>query len=87
MRVGGGDHSQSDDWEPSVTHRVAGHTADNIPFLKPEAVLLCKAQARRPKDEADFAAFAHLLPAAVSAWLRLALEQAHPGHYWLARLR
>jgi hypothetical protein len=61
-------------------------TADGVPYLKPEGVLLYKAKAARPKDEADFAACAPLLEPAARAWLRDALLRVHPLHSWIARL-
>jgi hypothetical protein len=42
------------------------HTADGIPYLRPELVLLFKAKAMRPKDELDFAA---ALPHVDRRWL------------------
>ncbi|WP_063009676.1 nucleotidyltransferase domain-containing protein [Nocardia kruczakiae] len=61
-------------------------TADGIPYVIPEVVLLFKAKARRAKDEADFL---HALPAMdtsrrsrLSGWL----SRVHPGHPWLETL-
>lgn len=62
------------------------HTADGIPYARPEVVLLFKAKAARPKDESDLAAVLphlsserkHLL----AAWISL----VHPGHFWLPDL-
>lgn len=62
------------------------HTADGIPYLIPEVVLLFKAKAQRPKDETDFQ---HTLPmldhsrrSRLSQWL----SRVHPGHPWLKPL-
>ena len=63
------------------------HTADGIPYGRPEVVLLFKAKRARPKDEDDFAAVLPLLDRARRRWLAEALELVHPGHRWLARLR
>ncbi|WP_234791677.1 nucleotidyltransferase domain-containing protein [Mycolicibacterium mucogenicum] len=59
------------------------HTDTGIPYLIPEAVLLFKAKAQRPKDQADFL---HALPmmdrsrrSRLSGWL----SQVHPDHPWL----
>lgn len=60
--------------------------ADGCPYLRPDVQLLYKAKARRPKDEADFAAVAPLLDAGARSWLRAALHAVAPGHDWLARL-
>lgn len=57
-----------------------------IPRLRPEGVLLYKAKARRPKDEADFATCLPHLSTQARAWLSVALERAHPGHSWLRAL-
>ena len=62
------------------------HTADGIPFVRPEVVLLFKAKRSREKDEADFDAVLPRLDAARRAWLRAALERVHAGHAWLGRL-
>ena len=61
-------------------------TRAGIPFLKPEGVLLYKAKAQRPKDEADFNVCLPHLDAAARRWLMDALQRAHPGHPWLTRL-
>ncbi|MFJ4848339.1 MULTISPECIES: nucleotidyltransferase domain-containing protein [unclassified Streptomyces] len=61
-------------------------TADGVPFLVPELVLLFKARTPRPKDQADFDGVLPLLGRArrdvLSGWLDL----VHPGHPWLADL-
>ena len=59
---------------------------DGIAYLRPEGAILFKAKAQRPKDEADFlACLPHMSPEA-RAWLRHALELAHPSHAWTERL-
>lgn len=62
------------------------HTADGIPFGRPEVVLLYKAKHTRPKDDADFAAALPHLDASRRRWLRDALDLVHPGHRWRAQL-
>ena len=62
------------------------HTADGIPFVRPEVVLLFKAKRARAKDEADFDAVLPRLDDARRARLRAALERVHPQHAWLGRL-
>lgn len=61
-------------------------TADGIPCLVPELVLLFKAKAPRPKDQSDFDEVLPLLSQArrdaLSGWL----TRVHPGHPWLATL-
>lgn len=59
---------------------------DGIRYLRPEVQLLHKARALRPKDQVDFDVCAPLLDVEARAWLRSALEVAHPGHPWLAAL-
>jgi hypothetical protein len=61
-------------------------TAEGIPFLRPQGVLLYKAKQTRPKDEVDFAAVLPALDATARAWLREALSRVHPGHAWIERL-
>ncbi|WP_441249150.1 nucleotidyltransferase domain-containing protein [Kitasatospora sp. McL0602] len=65
---------------------IIERTADGIPYLAPELVLLFKAKATRPKDQADFDGVLPLLSRArrdaLSGWL----ERVHPGHPWLATL-
>lgn len=61
-------------------------TRQGIPYLRPEVQLLHKAPGLRPKDQADFDACLGLLEPHPRAWLRWALDVAHPGHPWLAYL-
>ncbi|MEU8482417.1 hypothetical protein [Streptomyces sp. NPDC048641] len=65
---------------------IVGRTADGIPYLVPELVLLFKAKAARPKDLVDFDGVLPLLGRArrdvLGGWLR----RVHPGHPWLAKL-
>lgn len=61
-------------------------TRGGVPFLRPEGVILYKAKARRPKDEADFAACLPHLASDARRWLVDALAQAHPGHPWISQL-
>ncbi|HEY9216471.1 MAG TPA: hypothetical protein VIO94_00370 [Phenylobacterium sp.] len=67
-------------------HAVVGRTAEGIPYLRPETVLLFKAKMARDKDEADFGQCLPRLEAPARAWLRTALERAHPQHAWIDRL-
>ncbi|MCX4673389.1 hypothetical protein OG453_43290 [Streptomyces sp. NBC_01381] len=65
---------------------IIERTPDGVPYLVPELVLLFKAKALRPKDQADFDGVLPLLGrtrrGALSGWLEL----IHPGHPWLAEL-
>ncbi|MEU9079568.1 nucleotidyltransferase domain-containing protein [Kitasatospora sp. NPDC004745] len=65
---------------------VIERTADGTPYLLPELVLLFKAKAARPKDQADFDGALPLLGQARRDTLRGWLERVHPGHPWLAQL-
>jgi hypothetical protein len=65
---------------------VIEHTADGIPYERPEIVLLFKAKHSRPKDEADLAAVLPLLTSERRALLAGWMEQVHPGHFWLPDL-
>jgi Aminoglycoside-2''-adenylyltransferase len=57
-----------------------------IPYLAPEIVLLFKAKAARPKDDADFRVAAPLLEPEARDWLRGMLGRVHPGHDWIGLL-
>ena len=61
-------------------------SADGIPYLKPEGVLLYKAKAQRPKDDADFRDALGLMTLEARHWLREALLRAHPNHPWIVAL-
>lgn len=66
--------------------RMIAKTSYGVPYLRPEAVLLFKAKATRPKDEADFASAVPRMDADARAWLKDALVQTHPEHHWIAQL-
>ncbi|MEU9279981.1 hypothetical protein [Streptomyces sp. NPDC048341] len=65
---------------------IIERTAGGVPYLMPELVLLFKAKATRPKDQADFDGVLPLLGQGrrdvLSGWLEL----VHPGHPWLEEL-
>ncbi|WP_062645720.1 nucleotidyltransferase domain-containing protein [Streptomyces maremycinicus] len=65
---------------------IVERTADGIPYLVPEVVLLFKAKGTRPKDQADFDGTLPLLDPARRARLGEWLERVHAGHPWLAEL-
>ncbi|NUO40798.1 MAG: hypothetical protein HOV82_02050 [Streptomyces sp.] len=65
---------------------IIERTADGIPYLVPELVLLFKAKATRSKDQADFEGVLPLLDLPRRNHLRGWLELIHPGHPWLAEL-
>lgn len=50
-----------------------------LPVLCPAIVLLFKAKAPRPRDEADFQATIHEMDRARRAWLHSVLQVRHPG--------
>ncbi len=66
--------------------RAIRHTDDGIPYLAPEIVLLSKAKHARDKDEADLEHLLARLTRPARDWLAEALDLAHPGHPWLARV-
>lgn len=66
--------------------RLIERTADGIPYLVPELVLLFKAKAARPKDHADFHGVLPLLGQARQDRLDTWLKRVHPGHAWLEKL-
>ena len=66
--------------------RIVHRTADGIPFLAPELVLLFKAKHARPKDQADFETTVPYLSGAQRATLVELLGRAYPGHGWIAQL-
>jgi GrpB-like predicted nucleotidyltransferase (UPF0157 family) len=79
--------------EPFVVQSVARmqlHSAEGIPFLAPELVLLFKSRntsrQERSKDQEDFDLVLPHLNAERRAWLRWALLTQSPDHPWLARL-
>ncbi|MGA4995081.1 nucleotidyltransferase domain-containing protein [Nonomuraea bangladeshensis] len=65
---------------------IIERTADGVPYLVPELVLLFKAKAVRPKDQADFDGVLPLLSRARRDALGEWLQLVHPGHPWLAKL-
>jgi hypothetical protein len=89
---GGVWHYRRDQRISLPVERLGGTSADGIPFLAPEVVLLYKAglwQDGAPvaaKDDADFHAALPALPAQTRYWLREAIATAHPGHPWLLEL-
>lgn len=81
--------------KPSITcpaGRAFLRTADGLPYLAPELVLLFKSkntsvnQHERPQDEGDFNAVLPQLSAEQRNWLREALGQTDPAHPWRQRL-
>jgi hypothetical protein len=65
---------------------MIGRTDEGMPYLKPAGVLLFKAKHLRGKDERDFVKARGKLEAEERAWLKAALNHAHPGHEWIALL-
>lgn len=79
-------------WEYKRDRRIRRPLADvgwshgGVRYLRPEIQLLLKARGLRPKDQQDFDAALPLLEPDARAWLRDALELAHPGHPWSVTL-
>jgi uncharacterized protein (DUF952 family) len=67
-------------------HQVGVITTGRVPVVVPEIALLFKAKAPRFKDQRDFDRVLPHLDRAARGWLASALEQAHPGHPWHARV-
>jgi hypothetical protein len=61
-------------------------TADGLPYLCPEIVLLYKAKRPRAVDHDDFERVLPFMQNAEKRWLSQALDLCHPEHAWLARL-
>ncbi|MEX1252714.1 MAG: amino acid transporter [Dehalococcoidia bacterium] len=62
-------------------------TQDGVPYVCPEVSLLYKAKhADVERNTNDFDAVLPRLDDRQRAWLRSALELAHPGHLWIADL-
>lgn len=79
--------------DPSIVQtleRITRQTADGLPFLAPEAVLLFKSKNTsnldRSKDQLDFERVYPYLDTTQRAWLRWALLATAPQHPWLDRL-
>jgi len=75
--------------DPAIRRRYAdvyAVSADGIPYVQPEIVLLFKAKAVRDKDTVDWAGTLPLLSADQRGWLADALDLVHPGHPWLSAL-
>ena len=66
--------------------RVIAHTADGIPYARPEVALLYKAKDARPKDDDDFTGVLPLLEPVERRWLAESLASIHPGHDWIESL-
>lgn len=65
---------------------VIRHTADGIPYLAPELVLLFKAKHARPKDQSDFEAAVPELSRPQRARLAELIGHTYPDHRWLEEL-
>ncbi|MFD9701011.1 hypothetical protein [Lentzea sp. NPDC059081] len=63
---------------------VVERTAEGVPYLAPELVLLFKAGEVRPKDQEDFELVLPLLGSRRLSRLRAWLRRGHHGHPWLA---
>lgn len=61
-------------------------SADGIPYLTPQIVLLYKAKQPRERDEADLAATLPALNDAQRSWLANAVALAHPDSPWASLL-
>lgn len=76
--------------DPAITlprHMAILGSKRGLPFLVPEAVLLFKAKACRPKDQMDFERVLPKLDHGAREWLYHCLHTEDPTHTWLQRLR
>jgi hypothetical protein len=74
---------------PEIARPIASiqrRSSDGLPYLAPEIQLLYKAKASRARDQDDFERVLPYLDSDATAWLKQALEIAHPGHPWIASL-
>ena len=62
-------------------------TAEGIPYLAPECVLIAKAKHARDKDEADLTQVLPTLDGRTRIWLADSIELAHPDHRWIGLVR
>ena len=72
--------------DPTITRPaklIAARSADGVPFLRPEIVLLYKSRDAGPNDHADFEQAIPLLDPESRTWLGAALRRHVPGHRWL----
>ena len=72
--------------DPTITRPaklIGARSADGVPFLRPEIVLLYKSRDAGPNDHADFDRAAPLLDPESRVWLGAALRRHVPGHRWL----
>lgn len=85
--------TEGDVWKyrrnPAVTRDLTdiGITSrHNIPFLRPEIVLLYKAKVPRATDGEDLHNVLESLEPGARSWLRRAVGICHPDHPWLGEL-
>lgn len=85
--------STDDRWvfrrNPSISmplERASRCSAQGIPYLCPEIVLLYKAKAPRDHDLDDFRRARTALDTDARQWLAAALDACHPGHEWIGKL-
>ena len=61
--------------------------AGQVPYLKPQGVLLYKSKSPRPKDEADLARALPCLDHEARAWLNEAIARFEPASPWAGRFQ
>ncbi len=72
--------------DPTITRPakwISARSADGVPYLRPEIVLLYKSRDPGPNDHADFGRSAPLLDPESRKWLAAALRRHVHGHPWL----
>jgi hypothetical protein len=67
--------------------RLGRTSPEGLPYICPEVALLFKSGSPEiERNAVDFGVAAPAMDRAARGWLRDALERAHPGHPWIARL-
>ena len=83
------EESTDENWkfrrDPRITQPLSKlweYSQDDIPYMKPEVVLLYKGKEPTANDEADFSHVSAVLHAEPRCWLKRALTTCYPGHHW-----
>lgn len=87
------EQAEADEWVYSRDERVrlplialGSQTPDGVPYIRPEVVLLYRAQDASAQDDTDVRDVADRLTNTGRKWLLDALNVAHSGHHWIGRI-
>lgn len=75
--------------DPSIRmpfDELVRRSAEGVPYMAPEVVLLFKAKHDRDKDRRDLKAVLPSLSDAQARWLKESLSHLHPGHPWITEV-